>query len=276
MNDVLPANTQAQKSLSRLATQLNLTGVAEEPATSTPSSFPRTRWSLVISAQGGEAAQAKPVDPAEALETLCGAYWKPIYAFVRRSGFGVEDAEDITQDFIAWFVEKDHLAEVDPTKGKLRSYFLALLRRFVADKRRRASAEKRGGKRQIISINHAEAEHWYGLEPAEKTTPDELFEKRWALSLMERVIERLREEFAKRDMQKLFETISPFLQQNPGAQSYGEAAKVMGTSQPAIKMQVHRLRKRFGELFRHEVMQTLGGTSDLDEELAHVRALFDR
>lgn len=263
------------KSLSQLAAQLSLGGMTTE--STKPGAFPKTRWSLVVHAQGGDLAEDQSASSAtSALESLCAAYWKPIYAYVRRSGFGVEDAEDITQDFIAWFIAKDHLAEVDPSKGRLRSYFLAVLRRYVADQRRRVNALKRGGKQQIISIDQREAEHGYDLLPADSSTPDEAFEKRWALSLMEGAIAKLRDEHLRKNNLPLFEVLSPFLQNRPDPRSYDEAASTLGTSVAAIKMQVHRMRKRFGELFRHEVMQTLDSTSDLDEELSHVRSLFER
>lgn len=240
-------------------------------------SFPRTRWSLVVRAQAGDETAISPgMESGKALESLCATYWKPIYAFVRRSGFDVQDAEDITQDFIAWFVSKDHLAEVDQSKGRLRSYFLALLRRFMADHRRRVNAVKRGGRHHIVSIDQDDAENWYETLPSSAVSPDEIFEKRWAVSLMESAISKLRTEYTARDQAKLFETISRYLQHRPGADGYRQTAEAMGTSVAAVKMHVHRLRKRFGDLYREEVMQTLDGTSDLDEELAHVRALFDR
>ena len=194
----------------------------------------------------------------------------------RRSGFGVQDAEDITQDFITWFVAKDHLAEVDKSKGRLRSYFLALLRRFMADHRRRVNAIKRGGQHHMVSIDQHDAENWYETLPSSATSPDEIFERRWAVSLMENAIAKLRDEYRARDQAKLFEAISGYLQHRPGAEGYRKTAESMQTSVAAVKMHVHRLRKRFGDLYREEVMQTLDGTSDLDEELAHVRALFER
>jgi RNA polymerase sigma factor (sigma-70 family) len=230
------------------------------------SSFPTTQWSAVVSAGCGHGSES-----GRALARLCEDYWFPLYAFVRRSGYSAADAEDLTQEFFTRLLEKQYLAVADPQRGKFRCFLLASLKHFLANEWNRAHARKRGGAPGVIPIDFLAAEDRYCVQPADTLTPERLFERRWALALLEQVLARLREEMAREGKSALFDRLKGLLAGQPGTRPYGEIAGELGTTEGAIKVAVHRLRRRYRELLMAEIAQTVAGPEDLEEEL---RQLF--
>lgn len=230
-----------------------------------PGRFEVTRWSVVIAAADGESTQARA-----ALESLCATYWYPLYAFVRREGHSGEDAQDLTQGFFARLLEKKDLAAVDRTKGKFRSFLLASMKHYLANEWDRSQAQKRGGGIAFISIDDAEAERRYESEPAEQITAEQLFDRRWALTLLDRVLAQLGSEMVAAGKAAQFEELKHGLTGERGA-AYGEIARRLGTTEGAIKVAIHRLRDRYRTLLREEIAQTVGSGADVEEEL---RQLF--
>jgi RNA polymerase sigma-70 factor (ECF subfamily) len=230
-----------------------------------PSQFATTHWSLVLAARD----RAEP-GAADALASLCSLYWYPLYAYVRRRGHGPEDGHDLTQEFFARLLEKHFLAAVDPCKGKFRSFLLAACNHFLANERDRARARKRGGGRLVLSLDARDAEGRYRAEPADALTPETLFERRWALALLQQVMARLRDEFEARGKDKLFDRLRGFLVGDKEI-VYRRAAEQLGLSEGAVKVAVHRLRQRYRELLHEEIGRTVGAPEEIEEE---VRALF--
>jgi DNA-directed RNA polymerase specialized sigma24 family protein len=206
-----------------------------------------------------------------ALEKLCRAYWYPLYAYVRRRGYEVHEAQDLTQEFFARLLAKDYLRAVDRTKGKFRSFLLAALEHFLANEWRNARAQKRGGRLSFISLNDTSAEQQYLQVSASNLSPEKLFEQQWATTLVEQVLVRLREEFVGAGKEALFEELKVFLTGEKRAVSYAELALKLGTTDGALKMAVSRMRQRYGELLRAEIASTVSSPEAVDEEL---RALF--
>lgn len=227
--------------------------------------FATTHWSLVVAARD----RASPEAP-DALAALCRAYWYPLYAFIRRRGHDADEAQDLTQEFFARLLEKDFLQDVDRERGKFRSFLLAACQHFLCNERDRARAGKRGGGRPVLPLDFPDAEGRYGREPAHQLTPEKLFERRWALTLLERVLARLREESEAAGKVALFERLKGSLVGDPAAGSYAAAAADLGSTEAAVKMAVHRLRRRYRALLEDEIAVTVG-PGQVEEE---VRALF--
>jgi RNA polymerase sigma-70 factor (ECF subfamily) len=229
-----------------------------------PGAFPVTHWSVVVAASGGQDTQA-----LSALENLCSTYSYPLYAFVRRQGYGPHDAQDLTQGFFARLLEKDYLADVDRRKGKFRSFLLSAIKHFLADERDKVSAQKRGGGQMPVSLDAQEAEDRFRLEPAHELTPEKLFERRWALALLAKVSDRLAQDYAAAEKGELFQVLQHFLA--PGDANYPDAAQRLNVSEGAVRMAVHRLRQRYGQLFREEIANTVGDPSEIEDEMRHLR-----
>ncbi len=229
-------------------------------------SFATTRWSLIIAAQGEDALPAQT-----ALAELCQAYWYPIYAFARRQGFSVEEAQDLTQEFFARVVEKDLLAVVDRNQGKFRSYLLACCKHFLANERDRQHAQKRGAGRAHVSVDSILAESRYGSEPAHGESADRLFERRWACALLEQVLSRLRQEFERDGKRENFEALKAFLTSGSAVPAHAEIARALNMSVGAVKVAAHRLRRRYRELLREEIGRTVGDPNQVEDE---IRDLF--
>lgn len=206
----------------------------------------------------------------EALAVLCRTYWYPLYAFIRRQGFTADQAQDLTQEFFARLLEKDYLAAVDREKGKFRSFLLAACKHFLSNERDRARAQKRGGGREFVSIDPQLGESRYGLEPAHDATAERLFERRWALTLLEQVLARLREEFHQAGKGRLFELLKTCLTGDKTV-PYRRAGEELSLSESAVKVAAHRLRKRYRELLREEIGQTVSDPEQIDDE---IRSLF--
>jgi len=210
-------------------------------------------------------------DANGALEELCQTYWYPLYVYVRRHSSTREDAEDLTQAFFARFLEKNYLAGVNSDKGRFRAFLLAALKHFLANEWDRAHAQKRGGAATILSLDWRDADTRYQINPADNLTPDKLFDRAWAVTVLERVIGRLREESVADGKSKLFEQLKPFLMVGKGAIPHGEAALALNMTESAVRVAVHRLRRRYRELLREEIRQTLSDPGQVEEEM---RALF--
>lgn len=208
---------------------------------------------------------------ARALEELCHTYWYPLYAYIRRQGHSKEDAEDLTQGFFALFLERNYLEGLSSEKGRFRAFLLASLKHFLANERDRVGRQKRGGGIAPLSLDWQDADSRYQVAPTHELSPDKLYDRTWAVMLLERVINRLREESVAEDKASQFEQLKPFLMVGKSAIPYAQAANELGLTEGAVRVVVHRLRKRYRELLRQEIGQTLADPAQVDEEM---RALF--
>ena len=224
--------------------------------------FVTTHWSVVLTA-----GQGASIGADAALEKLCGVYWWPLYAFVRRRGYGEHDAQDLTQEFFTRLLAKDFLRAVDRSKGKFRSFLLAALEHFLAKEWRRTNAQKRGGKFTFVSINHDSAEQPYLQVPVSNLSPEQFYEQQWATTLLNQTLGRLRDEFIASGKGAMFEDLKIFLTGEKQAASYAELAVKLGTTEAALKMAVSRMRQRYGELLREEIANTVSCPTEIDEEL---------
>ena len=206
-----------------------------------------------------------------ALEKLCRNYWPPIYAFVRRQGHSPHDAQDLTQEFFARLLARKSLADVDRAKGRFRSFLLASLKHFLANEWDKARAEKRGGGQVLIPIDAQAAESSCGIDPADNLTAEKIFERRWALILLEQVLQQLREEYVHDGKEELFEQLKVTLTEASRSVPYAEVAARLNMSEGAVKVAVHRLRQRYRERLRAEIAQTVASPAEVEEE---IRALF--
>ncbi|NOZ23274.1 MAG: sigma-70 family RNA polymerase sigma factor [Planctomycetes bacterium] len=227
--------------------------------------FATTRWSIVLAAGREGTPRAR-----EALATLCQAYWYPLYAYVRRQGHNADEAQDLTQGFFAQFIEKNYFRALDPKKGKFRAYLLASMKHFLANEWDRAHAQKRGGRQVPISLDFEGAEGRYSREPAHDLTPERIFERRWALTLLDQVLARLRQDFLKSGKEERFERLKVFLTAGKKTVPYREVAAELGLSEGAVKVAIHRLRKRYRNHLRAEIAQTVSNPSEIDEEIRHL------
>jgi RNA polymerase sigma factor (sigma-70 family) len=228
--------------------------------------FVTTHWSVVL-----DAALPLSSRGGQALEKLCRSYWYPLYAFLRRRGYGSHDAQDLIQGFFERLLEKRFLSAVDRGEGKFRSFLLAALEHFLANQRRDAHAQKRGGDHVFLSLEGDLAETRYLHEPGHELTPEKIFERRCALALLEQTMARLRDECGGNGKGQLFEHLKGVLAGEKGEPSYADIASRLGTSEGAIKVAVHRLRQRYGKLLREEIGQTVSRPEQIDEE---IRSLF--
>jgi RNA polymerase sigma factor (sigma-70 family) len=224
------------------------------------SDFPATRWTLVIAAADPQRKEAR-----SALVSLCESYWYPLYAYVRRRGYRADQAQDLTQEFFIRVLEGRYLDRADPEKGRFRSFLLTSLKFFVADEEDRRRAHKRGGG-AVLPLEFSSGEDRYQREPAHDETPERIFERRWALSVLDRVVERLRNEFVQHGRPEHFERLKMFLLGKSDA-PYAALAREMNTSEGALKVAIHRLRKRYRELFRQEIADTVADPREVESEL---------
>jgi RNA polymerase sigma-70 factor (ECF subfamily) len=229
--------------------------------------FASTRWSLVAAAGQGASPEAH-----EALAVLCQVYWYPLYAYARRHLGKIEDAQDATQEFFAHLLEKDYLQAADPNRGKFRSFLLTAFKHFLSKERDRANAQKRGGGRRNLNLDFHAGENRYHLEPQDRGTPESIYERRWALTLLEQALTLLRQEFARAGKQKLFEGLKGMLTGDSIAEPYSQIAEKLSMTEQAVKVAVHRLRQRYRELLREEIAQTVSNNDEIDDEL---RDLFN-
>lgn len=207
-------------------------------------------------------------DAAEALEKLCHAYWYPLYAFARREGCDPDEAQDLTQEFFSRLLAKNYLQMADPNRGRFRSFLLASFKHMMANERRNASRLKRGGNAQVFPLNEHEAERRYSLEPADTSTPDLIFERRWAETALGRVLDRLETEYTGHAMR--FSDLKTFLVEAKGTAAFADVATRLGVTESALKSVVHRMRRRYADLFRDEVAQTVADPKDTEDEIRHM------
>jgi RNA polymerase sigma-70 factor (ECF subfamily) len=231
--------------------------------------FATTHWSVVLAAGQSDSPQA-----AHALETLCGAYWYPLYAYVRRRGHGHEDAQDLTQAFLLQLLERKSFARVDPGKGRFRSFLLAGLNYFLSDARDHVSAQKRGGGQPNLPFDAQTAEQRYRLEPVDDLSPDRLFERQCALALLDQVLARLEKEFFEAGKAGLFQQLRVFLVAGRGESTYTQVATELGLTREAVKKAVHRMRHRYYALFREAIAQTVADPAEVPDEMRYLRALM--
>lgn len=241
----------------------------EGVAATGPAVFATTHWSVVLATAQEDSQQA-----AAALETLCRAYWYPLYAYVRRRGHSAEDAQDLTQDFFAQSLRKNFPARADRAKGRFRTFILHTLDQFLLDERARATALKRGGGQVLFSLDEESPEARYRLEVPDALTPEKLFERHWAQAILNGALARLREEFVADGKGGIYEVLQAFEPGGQNALSYAEAAGRLGVSETAVKAMIHRLRQRHRELIREEIAHTVPTVSEIDEELRHLVAVL--
>lgn len=228
--------------------------------------FATTHWSVVLSAKAGGSSQAN-----EALEKLCGGYWYPLYAYVRRKGHNPHDAQDLTQEFFARLLKGNFLATIEQRKGRFRTFLLASLEHFLAKEWARVNSQKRGRGAVLVSLDNRDAEGRYAQEPADPTSPQKLYERRWAMTLLDRALDRLKQECLSADQGELFERAKNLLSGDQEETSYAEMGKALGLTEGAFKVAVHRLRQRYGKLLRLEIAETVSLPDEVEEE---IRFLF--
>lgn len=236
-----------------------------------PPSFSTTHWSIVVTARSSDEPRAR-----EALAKLCQAYWYPLYAFVRRRGHSPENAQDLTQEFLARLLEKNWVSDADKTKGRFRTFLLSAMKHFLADEWDKARAQKRGGGLSLEPLQSGTAETRYVQEAADDVTPERNFELRWALTLLEQVLNRLRAEYEQEGKAELFAALHPCLVGERASQPYAELAQSLGSSESMVKSTVHRMRQRYRQLLRDEIANTVAGAEDVDEEMRFLFTVLSR
>lgn len=237
----------------------------QPPAVGTTDQFATTHWSMVVRAsRPGESQSA-------ALEDLCRHYWRPVYAFVRRRGHSPEEAQDLTQGFFERLLEKNWLAQVDPDRARFRSFLLTMVTRYVTNEFHRSHAQKRGGGVWTFSIHDEDLEHQLMADQS-RFSPEQLFDRRWALTVLERAIQRLHEEAVQAGKESQFQALNPFLSQDADPGDYPALARKLSMSPGTVAVAVHRLRHRYRELVRAEIGETLARPADTEIELQHLFA----
>lgn len=231
--------------------------------------FTTTHWSVVLEAQGESPAAQ------EALEKLCRTYWRPIFAFLRRQGLPPQEAEDITQGFFAQLLERGSLNAVRKEKGRLRSFLLGGLKLFLADERRRAMAIKRGKGQRPIPLEELRANECFDMEPADPVTAEMIYERRWAFTVLERVLSRLKDEYSAAGNAALFDSLKELLPDEPGAPSQAEIAARLGMTENAVRQAFYRFRQRYQSTLREEIAHTVATPGDIEDELRHLIAVLE-
>ncbi len=237
---------------------------------SQPSSVPRdyfatTHWTVVLAAGHGDTSHAH-----DALARLCRSYWYPLYAYARRRGHSPHDAQDLTQEFFARLLRGNWIAQADRQRGRFRTFLLSAMQHFLANEWNKAHAKKRGGTRPILSLDDDTAEQRYRLEPADRNTPETLFERGWALALLNDVLQRLKEEYSREGKQDWMEAMQPALTADRNAIGYADIARKLGMTETAARVAVHRLRQRYRWLIRAEVAQTVASPEEVEAEMRHL------
>src|SRR5881227_2328104 len=229
--------------------------------------FTTTHWSVVLEAQGESPAAQ------EALEKLCRTYWRPIFAFLRRQGVRPEEAEDITQGFFAQLLERRKFSAIRKEKGRLRSFLLGALKYFLADERRRAMAVKRGKGQRLIPLEELRADQRAEMEPADPVTPELIYERRWASTVLERVLNLLKDEYQRAGNAVLFDSLKELLPGDPDAPSQKDIAERLGMTENAVRQAFHRFRQHYQSLLREDIAQTVATRGDIEDELRHLIAV---
>jgi RNA polymerase sigma factor (sigma-70 family) len=231
--------------------------------------FGTTHWSVVLAA-----GQQDTPESAVALERLCRTYWHPIYAYIRRWGYNPEDARDLTQEFFARLLRKKSVARANPEQGRFRSFLLGALKHTLSDEQAKAEAKKRGGGQRPVAWEQIEEEERFRAEPMDQLSPDRVFDRRWALAVLEHAIGRLRAEYGAPERRRVFEELQGFITGEPLVSSCAQAAARLGQSESAVKSAIYRVRRRYHALVREEVAQTVTNPTDLAEEIRYLMSLF--
>ena len=234
-----------------------------------PIAFTTTHWSVVLEAQGESPAAQ------EALEKLCRTYWRPIFAFLRRQGLRPDEAEDITQGFFAELLERRSLSAVRREKGRLRSFLLGGLKYFLANEGRRAMAIKRGKGQRLIPLDELRADDRIEMEPADAVTAETIYERRWALTVLENVLGRLKDEYLAADNAALFDSLKELLPDEPGSPLQAEVAAQLGMTENAVRQAFYRFRQRYQAILRGEIANTVATPGDIEDELRHLIAMLE-
>jgi len=229
--------------------------------------FTTTHWSVVLESQRESPAAQ------EALEKLCRIYWRPIYSFVQRQGIRPEEGEDLTQAFFADLLEHKSLTAVRREKGRFRSFLLGALKHFLVDERRRAVAIKRGKGQRLIPLEEVATDEWTTMEPADPVTAEQIYERRWASTVLERVLSRSKDEYSAAGNAALFDSLKQLLPDEPGAPSQADIAAQLGMTENAVRQAFHRFRHRYQSLLREEIAHTVATPSDIEDELRHLIAV---
>lgn len=238
--------------------------MAKEDNARAAARFATTRWSLVLAA--GERGRTS----RQALASLCEIYWPPVYSFIRRQGHGADDARDLTQEFFARVIDKNYFHDADPSRGRFRSFLAASVRHFLLNEIDRARALKRGGPHPHLSLDMESAEGHYQIEPRDELTPERLFDYQWGLVLLQRVLARLRDEFEATGKAALFDGLKGFLTGDSEDVSYKEVAEKLGTTEGAVKVAVHRLKRRYRDLLVEEIAETVASPEEIESEIQHL------
>jgi RNA polymerase sigma-70 factor (ECF subfamily) len=233
--------------------------------------FATTHWSLVVAAGDRHRPESD-----SALATLCECYWYPVYAFVRRRGHMANDAQDLTQEFFATLLEKEYLRSADRERGRFRTFLLTAVSRFLSKQAERSVAKKRGGGRKLLSIDFADAEGRYLLEPADRCTPEVLFERRWAMMLLDRAFQRLGADYARKGKTELFERLKPHLIAGDEETDDSDLAAKLQLTAGALKVARHRLRRRFAQTLKEEIAATVVGLDEVEDEINSLLAAVRR
>src|ERR1019366_7103118 len=233
--------------------------------------FVTTHWSVVLAATRSDTTRAQA-----ALARLYQAYWYPLYAYVRRRGYQAHDAQDLTQEFFARLLHENGLAQADRERGRFRTFLLAALSHFLANEWDKARAQKRGGAVQFVPLQLDSAETRYGQEPADPVTPEQCFERRWAVALLEEVLNRLREEHLAAGTVQMFDALKPCLVGDRQAQPYAALATQLGMTEGAVKVAVHRLRQRYRQRLREEIANTVATPEEVNDEMHHLFSVLAR
>ena len=233
--------------------------------------FDTTRWSAVLAARDATGKTAR-----DALSWLCEAYWLPLYAYVRRRGHGPDEAADLTQAYFTALLEKDYLKNVRRERGRFRLFLLKSMQHFLSNQWDSRQALKRGGDKVFVFLDPTDAEQRYSIASRDDLTPEALFDRRWALTLLDRVLDRMRVEARSKGRERQFELLSGFLTETSRHGTYRAAAEALGTSESAVKVAVYRLRRRFGESLRNEIAETVGDGSEVETELQHLLSVLQR
>jgi RNA polymerase sigma factor (sigma-70 family) len=233
--------------------------------------FATTHWSVVLTAGRRDTPRA-----SDALSRLCQMYWYPLYVYVRRRGHPAADAQDLTQEFFARLLENRWIDQADPQRGRFRSFLLSAMKHFLANEWNKAHTRKRGGGAVLVSLNDDSAENRYVLEPASESTPESQYERRWALALLEGVLFRLEEEYGQEGKADLFAVLKSSLTVNRIVLPYPDLAAKLGLTEGAVRVAVHRLRKRYRQLLRAEVAQTVASPDEVEEEMHYLFQVLAR
>jgi RNA polymerase sigma factor (sigma-70 family) len=236
-----------------------------EPDIASASRFFTTHWSVVLAAGDQDSAEAQP-----ALARLCRSYWFPIYAFIRKRGHSPEEAQDLTQQFFATFLEKNYVARAARERGRFRTFLMSSVQNFLHNERDRAQAQKRGGGKTWLSLDQTGAEDRYQIEPVEESDPAKAFEQRWAATLLENILVRLRSEYVQSDRGELFEALQAHLWGEADSIPYSSLAEQHDLSVSNIKVIAHRLRERYREILREEIAQTVAQPAEVDDEIRYL------